>query len=79
MNQVFSNEIHLLAEVQELLVQGMEPGEADDWIFRTKQHDRAVGLLTNDLVPRQTLYEQALIFALIPFLNCRLHLRNVVR
>ena len=55
-----------------LLDQGMELGPADDQVFgleNSKQKQGAVGILTNGLIDRATYYEQALIFALIPWLN----------
>ncbi len=52
--------------------QGLNLGDADDQVFRrtnSKQGSGAVGLLTDDVVTRTTLYEQAVILALIPFKN----------
>ncbi|MEZ4829755.1 MAG: inosine/xanthosine triphosphatase [Bacteroidia bacterium] len=52
--------------------QGMELGVADDKVFGTsnsKQKNGAVGLLTRDLITRTSLYEPAVIMALIPFIN----------
>ncbi len=42
----------------------------------SKQQNGAVGLLTNDLITRETLYHQAVILALIPFLNQALYSQN---
>jgi len=59
-------------EVQALVESGMELGDADDQVFgkkNSKQKSGAVGLLTHDVVTRTTLYEQAVILALIPFKN----------
>ncbi|HQA29691.1 MAG TPA: inosine/xanthosine triphosphatase, partial [Brevefilum fermentans] len=60
----------LPAEVKNLVEAGMELGDADDVVFgieNSKQKSGAVGLLTGDVVTRKTLYEQAVILALIPF------------
>lgn len=59
-------------EVQRLVESGLELGLADDEVFgeeNSKQNSGAVGLLTGDVVTRTTLYEQAVILALIPFKN----------
>jgi inosine/xanthosine triphosphatase len=59
-------------EVQRLVEAGLELGEADDRVFgrtNSKQKSGAIGLLTSDVVTRTTLYEQAVILALIPFKN----------
>ncbi len=56
--------------VKKLVEAGMELGDADDVTFgieNSKQKSGAVGLLTGDVVTRKTLYEQAVILALIPF------------
>jgi non-canonical (house-cleaning) NTP pyrophosphatase len=50
----------------------MELGEADDLVFgqiNSKQQNGAIGILTNDLIDRESLYRPAVIMALIPFLN----------
>ena len=63
-------------EVQLLVESGMELGDADDRVFgkeNSKQDSGAVGLLTGDVVTRTTLYEQAVILALIPFKNQKLY------
>jgi non-canonical (house-cleaning) NTP pyrophosphatase len=54
----------------------MELGHADDLVFKaqnSKQQGGSVGLLTHGLVTRETYYEQALLLALIPFLNEELY------
>lgn len=56
--------------VRNLVEAGLELGDADDRVFgkhNSKQKSGAVGLLTGDVVTRKTLYEQAVILALIPF------------
>ena len=58
--------------VAKLVKGGMELGHADDLVFKrenSKQKNGAVGILTNDLIDRSSYYEQALILALIPFMN----------
>ena len=58
--------------VKELLLQGLELGEANDRVFDTehsKQEGGAFGLLTGDLMTRESIYTQALILALLPFSN----------
>ena len=63
-------------KVAALVKNGMELGEADDIVFQqndSKQKNGAVGILTNDLIDRASYYEQALILALIPFINSSLY------
>lgn len=63
-------------KVQELVESGVELGEADDQVFgetNSKQNSGAVGLLTDNVVTRTDLYEQAVILALIPFKNSELY------
>lgn len=58
--------------IGDLLDQGMELGPADDQVFgleNSKQNQGAVGILTNGLVDRTTYYEQAMLFALIPWIK----------
>lgn len=59
-------------KVSELIKQGKELGEADDIVFgqkNSKQAGGAVGLLTGNVIERQATFEEAVIFALIPFKN----------
>lgn len=63
-------------EVARLVHDGMELGDADDVIFRkmnSKQDNGAIGLLTNDVVTRKTLYIPAVQMAYVPFLNPELY------
>ncbi|MGD9929164.1 MAG: inosine/xanthosine triphosphatase [Mangrovibacterium sp.] len=63
-------------EVGRLVLGGMELGDADDQVFsrqNSKQQNGAVGLLSHDRVTRETLYQQAMVLALIPFLNPKLY------
>jgi len=68
---------YLPSRVASLVNSGLELGEADDLVFgqaNSKQKNGAIGLLTNDVLNRTTLYEQAVIMALIPFKNPHLYL-----
>lgn len=59
-------------KIVKLIKEGVELGEADDIVFGTtnsKQANGSVGILTGDVLTRVTLYEQAVILALIPFNN----------
>lgn len=63
-------------KVAELVRAGYELGTADDMIFGgkdTKQKNGAIGLLSGDVVDRASLYEQAVILALLPFRNPTLY------
>lgn len=67
-------------QVTSLLRQGKELGEADDIVFQrsnSKQENGAIGILTDNVVDRTQLYEQAVILALAPFKNEALY-RNEV-
>lgn len=58
--------------VQELVIGGLELGEANDQVFSTlnsKQGGGAYGLLTDGLMTRESIYTQTLILALIPFVH----------
>ena len=62
--------------VAELVEQGVELGIADDRIFgrsNSKQEGGAIGILTENVVDRKQLYEQAVILALVPFRNEQLY------
>ncbi len=59
-----------------LVRQGKELGEADDIVFgrtNSKQSTGAVGLLTGDVIDRESYYTHAVILALLPFANPRLY------
>jgi len=63
---------YLPPAVVDLVRQGVELGEADDIVFgrsTSKQDSGAVGILTANVIDRAQLYEPAVIFALIPFIN----------
>lgn len=56
--------------VAKLVRQGIELGLADDQVFgksNSKQQNGAVGLLTNNVIVRETLYTPAVVLALVPF------------
>lgn len=66
----------LPAIVKELVESGVELGHANDQVFKkhnSKQHNGAVGILTNDVVERKDYYQHAAVLALIPFLNRELY------
>lgn len=70
----------LPTRVAELVLVGYELGDADDMVFKkenSKQENGAVGLLTNNVLVRKTLYKQAIILALIPFLNPELYPNSI--
>ncbi len=59
-------------KVVELINQGKELGEADDIVFghsNSKQKNGAVGILTDNIIDRTQFYVEAMVLALIPFLN----------
>ncbi len=63
---------YLPPQVVALIREGMELGHADDLVFQaqnSKQQGGSVGLLTQGIVPREAYYQQAMVLALIPFLN----------
>lgn len=69
-------EFSLPAKIHELVKSGKELGVATDEVFEmhnSKQTIGTVGKLTNSVVTRTDLYEQAVIMALIPFLNRELY------
>ncbi|WP_026956278.1 inosine/xanthosine triphosphatase [Algoriphagus vanfongensis] len=59
-------------QVRELVKSGMELGHADDVFYsqtNSKQGGGSVGILTKGKLERRGYYEQAVLLALIPFLN----------
>lgn len=57
-------------EIAQLVLGGMELGEADDIAFgqpNTKQQNGSIGLLTDNAMTRTSYYVDAVIMALIPF------------
>ncbi len=60
----------------EKIAQGMELGDVMDEMFaqqNIKQKGGAIAMLTNHLLSRSSVYQQALILALIPFLHPELY------
>jgi inosine/xanthosine triphosphatase len=58
--------------ISKLIRQGKELGEADDIVFGmsdSKKKNGAVGILTRDVSNRTDYYSEAVILALIPFIN----------
>ena len=58
--------------VKALVDQGLELGDANDQVFATvnsKHQGGAFGLLTNGLYTREGVYTEALVIALVPFVN----------
>ncbi len=59
-----------------VLEQNMELGHADDLVFKrqnSKQQDGACGILTRGIITRSNLYQMAVTFALVPFINSNLY------
>jgi inosine/xanthosine triphosphatase len=59
-------------KVAHLIAGGLELGAANDLVFgqsNSKQKNGAVGLLTHNHIDRVKLYKQAVLLALIPFVN----------
>jgi inosine/xanthosine triphosphatase len=72
MSEARSATLPLPPAVRELVVEGMELGEANDRVFSTvnsKQGGGAFGLLTGGLYTRKSVYTQTLVLALIPFVH----------
>ena len=58
--------------IKTLMDQGLELGEANDQVFSTsnsKQKGGAFGLFTNGRYTRESVYTEALVIALVPFVN----------
>ena len=58
--------------VKTLVDQGLELGDANDKVFSTvnsKHQGGAFGLLTNGIYTREGVYTEALVIALVPFVN----------
>lgn len=67
-----SGTFYLPGKIAQLIREGLELGEADDIIFGqtdSKRKNGAIGLLTGDVITRKSLYEHAVILALVPFKN----------
>ncbi len=69
LGQARTTTLPLPPAVKDLLLQGLELGDANDQVFSTlhsKQAGGAFGLLTDGLMTRESVYSQALILALLP-------------
>ncbi|OBT08399.1 inosine/xanthosine triphosphatase [Shewanella sp. UCD-FRSSP16_17] len=65
----------LPAQVYQSLQQGEELGHVMDRLFNTdniKQKGGAIGLLTQGLATRESIYTQAIILAMAPFINAEI-------
>lgn len=72
MSEVRSVGLPLPPAVARLMDEGLELGDANDRVFATrnsKQGGGAFGLLTNGLLTRESVYQQTLILALVPFVH----------
>lgn len=59
-------------KMAELVKAGQELGHAADSLFNTtniKQSSGTIGMLTNNVIDRSTYYTEAVVLALIPFIN----------
>lgn len=68
-------------EICRLIRSGLELGDANDQFYNrknSKQLNGSIGILTGDLYTRTTLYEQSVVFALIPFKNAEIYVRKSV-
>ncbi|WNJ97011.1 inosine/xanthosine triphosphatase [Vibrio ruber] len=75
-----SSSLPLPPEVVTQLNRETELGSVMDHLFQTtniKQQGGAIGLLTNHLLTRGSVYHQALILALVPFINPTLYPDNL--
>lgn len=71
-----SAELPLPESVFQALTQGRELGDVIDELFNTenaKQKTGAMGLFTNNLVTRQSTYQQAIVLALAKLVNAHLY------
>ena len=63
-------------KITDLLEKGYELGDADDMVFKQKDSKKktgAVGILTKELISRSQYYAEAVVLALIPFINKELY------
>lgn len=70
---------YLPERIADLIRQGKELGEADDLIFNRRNsrlQDGAVGILTENAIDRQRLYEHAVVLALVSFKNPSLYFED---
>lgn len=74
-----TGEFFLPPKLKELIGGGKSLGEADDVVFGradSGQQNGSVGLLTHDLITRTQFHKDAVILALIPFVNKELYTEN---
>jgi inosine/xanthosine triphosphatase len=67
---------YLPRKIIDLLDAGKELGDADDIVFgrkNSKQENGVVGILTKDIINRETYYTHAVVLSLIPFMNPQLY------
>lgn len=65
--------------ISELVLGGMELGDADDTVFRTinsKQNQGTIGQLTRGRITRTDYYEPVVILAFVPFFWPELYNQN---
>jgi inosine/xanthosine triphosphatase len=70
--QARTTSFQLPGNVTNLIEEGHELGTANDMVFEqtnSKQKAGAVGILTRNLITRAQLYKQAVILALVPYIN----------
>lgn len=70
--QAKTGTFYLPKPISELVKSGMELGHADDQFYakeNSKQEGGSVGILTGGRLDRREYYSQAVLLALIPFLN----------
>lgn len=63
-------------KVKDLIEKGEELGHATDIVFNqnnSKHKNSIVRILTNNVITRKDFYREAMVFALIPFLNSELY------
>ncbi len=71
-----SGSFALPARIKQLVESGMELGQANDEVFiehNSKQQGGAVGSLTGGVISRQSLYEHAMVLALVAFRQSELY------
>ena len=71
-SQAKTGVFYLPEKVRSLVNKGVELGKADDEVFdqdNSKQQGGSVGILTHGVLDRKAYYSQAIILALIPYLN----------
>ena len=71
-----SGTFFLPAKIMKLVKEGRELSDADSEVFKrsnAKHTNGTVGILTKDIISRTDLFYQAVVFALIPFINTDLY------